>query len=54
MVSYVSVPEYGGGPTPLPAPKEMNDIPMVISITELALERLITGEKTRAPGGSSD
>lgn len=45
MFSHVSLPECGGGPTPLPAPVEMNDIPMVISITALALRRLIRGEK---------
>ncbi len=35
-------------------PEEMNDIPMVISISGLALEGLIREEKTGAPGGSSD
>lgn len=53
-LSFVSIPEYGGGPTPLPAPKEMNTISMVISIMAVVLESLIREEKPGAPEGGSD
>lgn len=44
MLDFVSIPECGGGPSPLPAPKEMKNIPTVTSIMAEALERLIRRE----------
>lgn len=44
MLDFVSIPECEGGPSPLPAPEEMENIPTVISIMAVALERLIRRE----------
>lgn len=57
IFAFVLIPECGGGPSPLPAPEEMKNIPTVISIMAVALERLIRRRGEKKPGvprGGSD